>query len=551
MAVASALLAAMVPAVQASITSPATPGGSEAVLSIVNNTTNDTISIDLGKTMSELEVGDSFALDSAAQSFISSAGGLGGVSWAVIAGDGSNITTSVFLTTSTQDLSAVQVANATKGTWGNSVLQLINNLNSGDATGEEINNLYGPYTELTGSPNYIAGGHFDWQTGSSDLDTLALGTESQNFFMYTLSGFVGTATGAPVLASVSLSTTQLSIDGGGGGPVLAPPPVPEDEIVAIPDMIGSATAEYVLYSGETQNQFDVIDGSTGAVLRTLSYFSSAWEPQDFASLADGNGDGMPDDPALAVMALNTNTGQIRVQLRFVDNGNQIGTNVTAFNSDWNPLAVAILEDSDGNGIATDPAAAVLAQNTIDGRISVDLIRFSDGSQLGRWNFFRPTWEAKSVAAFVPTGGVPRVAVLATDPSSGKTKVQYRLTTNGNKAGVFVFGSGIEGFDFGVVLDSDGNGTADDPAYAVIGKKQTGSQNNIVRLRRESDGANLAEWRVISGSFDVKGMSVLPDANMSGYEDIAAFAKPTGGGSNLIQIRDLETGANIDTVTLVP
>jgi len=210
-AAASVLAIAGISGAQASVISPAAPGGSEVLLNIVDNTTNDSISIDLGKTAGQLAIGDMFSLSVEAQSFITNAGGLGGVSYGIQAGDGSNPLSNTFLTSSISDLTGVAVANATKGTWANSILQLVNNLNAGDGTPTGDNLTYGPFDDAIGSPNYIAGGHFNWQTGSASLNTLALGTESTNLYLYNLSGFVGTQNGQAVLADVILEGDKLSI----------------------------------------------------------------------------------------------------------------------------------------------------------------------------------------------------------------------------------------------------------------------------------------------------------------------------------------------------
>ena len=203
----SVLAVAGIGTAQAAIVSPATPGGSEVILSIVNNSTNDSISIDLNTTMGTLATGNNFALSPEAQAFIAGAGGLGGVSYGIIAGDTSDFLTNVFLTSSVADLSTKQVANATKGAWGNSIIQLTGNLNSGSPSNE----TYGPYDDAISSPNYITGGHFDWQTGDGQLNTLALGTQSLNLFQYTMTGFVGLTAGQEILAPAQLSETSLSI----------------------------------------------------------------------------------------------------------------------------------------------------------------------------------------------------------------------------------------------------------------------------------------------------------------------------------------------------
>ena len=195
----------------AAVIGPSTPTGSEVLLSIVDNATNDSITIDLGKTIDQLVVGDVFSLGATGENFIASAGGLSNVSYGVIAGKTQDFINKQFLTSSLVDLTGKAVANATKGTWENSIIQLTGNLNASDASGPEVNNTYGPFGDDLSSPNYISGGHFNWQTGDSDLSTLALGDQSMGLYTYDLSGFGGVSNANAVLAPVELSETSLSI----------------------------------------------------------------------------------------------------------------------------------------------------------------------------------------------------------------------------------------------------------------------------------------------------------------------------------------------------
>lgn len=195
----------------ASIVTPNTVGGSEILVSFVNNLSNDSLTMDSGLRVSQLSVGTVINLSAAAQAFIASAGGLGQISYGIIAGDTSNLTTNNYLTSSTRDLTTNVIANATKGTWGNSIIQLVGNLNSGDSSATSVNNTYGPFSDSIGSPNYRAGGHDLWQTGDSGLTNLALGTEQTDLYNYRLSGFAGTATATQVLGPLELTNSSISV----------------------------------------------------------------------------------------------------------------------------------------------------------------------------------------------------------------------------------------------------------------------------------------------------------------------------------------------------
>ena len=75
-------------AANASIVLPNGCGGSEAVLSLINSS-NATITQDLGIQIGQIGNGDTVGLSAAVQSFVSAAGGLANVSFAVIGGDSS------------------------------------------------------------------------------------------------------------------------------------------------------------------------------------------------------------------------------------------------------------------------------------------------------------------------------------------------------------------------------------------------------------------------------------------------------------------------------
>lgn len=192
---------------QASIVQTSVAGGSEVLLSLVNTTNSASYTVDLGVNFSGLNVGDVFALDANAQAFISSAGGLSNIDFALIAaatGTRQYLTSSAnpaFLTTN--------IANAVRSTWTNSINELIANLNAGDPLAAAVNNGYGPFANGP-SPNYVGGGHDLWQ-GSVNNRGSAL--NALNIYLVTF----GTSTlgnAAKVLFTTEpayLSTTSLSI----------------------------------------------------------------------------------------------------------------------------------------------------------------------------------------------------------------------------------------------------------------------------------------------------------------------------------------------------
>ncbi|MBN8279608.1 MAG: hypothetical protein J0M16_03270 [Gammaproteobacteria bacterium] len=160
-------------AAQASVIGGGVAGGSEAVATFVN-ATGDSISLDLGKQLGAIVAGDSFALTTSITSFIAAAGGAGNVSYGILAGE---ISPRTYLTSAASETfdTDVQLANSAKGLWSSSVNGLVQNLNQGDSTPTTDNLAYGPFLAGSGSPNYIDGGHDNWQSGDFAFSNLVAG----------------------------------------------------------------------------------------------------------------------------------------------------------------------------------------------------------------------------------------------------------------------------------------------------------------------------------------------------------------------------------------
>jgi hypothetical protein len=206
---------------QASIISGTAAGGSEAVLTFVN-AAGDSISQDLGEQVAAINAGDNYSLSAAVLAFISTAGGAANVTYGIIAG---NSTTRSYLTSSASATFAddVQVANSAKSLWASSLNGLIQNLNQGDATPTATNLTYGSFLTGSGSPNYLDGGHDNWQSGDFAFSNLGSGADPLLLYTTTFStsniGLVSFTTFKDGLfATLNLTSNQLQI-----GPVV---PVP-------------------------------------------------------------------------------------------------------------------------------------------------------------------------------------------------------------------------------------------------------------------------------------------------------------------------------------
>lgn len=159
---------------QASIITAGASGGSEAVLTLTNSS-NATITQDLGEQIAQIASGDSYTLSSAVQSFITAAGGLANVTYAIIAG--STTARTYLTTTADSSLKSVDIANSERNVWAGTLNGLLPTLNSGDASATSVNNTYGPFASGAAG-NYLDGGYDLWNgnyvvnTGAGDTDLI-------------------------------------------------------------------------------------------------------------------------------------------------------------------------------------------------------------------------------------------------------------------------------------------------------------------------------------------------------------------------------------------
>ncbi len=197
-------------AAQASIIGADVAGGSEAVATFVN-ANGDSISLDLGLRMADLAAGNSFSLTTSINNFITAAGGKANITFGIIAGE---VATRTYLTSAASETfdTDVQLANSAKGLWSSSINGLVGNLNLGDATATTTNLSYGAFLAGSGSPNYIDGGHDNWQSGDFAFSNLVAGNASAYLFRVVFSSAnLGFAPNASLNLKFDLGASAISV----------------------------------------------------------------------------------------------------------------------------------------------------------------------------------------------------------------------------------------------------------------------------------------------------------------------------------------------------
>jgi hypothetical protein len=316
-------------------------------------------------------------------------------------------------------------------------------------------------------------------------------------------------------------------------------------ISALTDVSGDGFPDIASrHDSANPRKIEIRSSQDGAKTDSFKFFNGNWTIVDHATLRDGDGNNIANDPAIVALGRQNTTGQIKVQLRNAQTGATIGTNIAFLNGTWEPVAVAVLEDANGDGNSSDRAIAVLATSYISDRILVEVRQVSNGALLLKSGFFTPAWTPLTVAAINPAGGIPQVAVLAVDPG-GKNKIQQRRLSDDLKSSIFVWGPGVVAVDMAVLADADNNGTADDPAYLVVGKKPGG--NNIYRARDANTGATVQEGLVIGSAWTASSVTLLDDYNGGGSPEITAYSEQ--GMTQGLKLRDYATGTSLADYTL--
>ncbi len=139
-------------------------GGSESLLTITNGT-NESITQDLGKQIAQLIAPDAIALTQDVVSFITAAGGLANVKFAVIAGQATNGTSTATYLHSSNNAGMTNLSNGIRGTWFSTVTSFITALNTSDPAAGNID--YGPFTAGAGGNYFLGQGRDDWGTAGT------------------------------------------------------------------------------------------------------------------------------------------------------------------------------------------------------------------------------------------------------------------------------------------------------------------------------------------------------------------------------------------------
>jgi hypothetical protein len=300
----------------------------------------------------------------------------------------------------------------------------------------------------------------------------------------------------------------------------------------------------------------LLSGTDASRIDRIKFFSDNYVPYRMDTGLDANQNGSISDPFIAVLAVHNNTLKSWVQVRSAKTGAKLRPNLRFFSENYAPIDVAILDDTNGDGVPDDPSVAVLAQKITSGRQAVMLRSLVTGKRLANWTITANEQTVLAIAGATVKGTAPnnaRILVLTLD-SSGGEKPKYRVLPIRVSNGALlskqtVIGSSWRLRDIAIQRDGNRNGVANDPAYVVLGI-QGSTGNSKVRVRDVKSNTKLVgDITILSDTWEALWVGVAPDMSGNNVEDVVVVAtRPSGLGVDVrIKVRDLKTGDSVDNL----
>ncbi len=334
-------------------------------------------------------------------------------------------------------------------------------------------------------------------------------------------------------------------------PVL-PPPTYVD-ITGVTDMSGDGVADVASLSQKASDRPRVryFSGANGDKIKTVGFLSDKWTGVAVATGVDGNRDGVADDPAVAVLADKLSNGSHKAEIRFAGTGAKIKT-IEFLSDSWDAIDIAVLDDVNGDGVTNDPAIAVLGYNPAmpsKKRIKVQLRRISDGKLLKNIFFMSSKWNPIALEAVIRPGQNPLLSVLARHKTTGENKVQDRRYTNGTRFRNTTFHTtDWQAQDLALLRDTNGNGNPNDPSYLVLATNPATDENKV-ETKKVSNGVLKNTPAFPSSNW--LGLRIMSSEDLSGNlrEEVGVLAEHRNNGSIKIQLKDYDK--NTTTLTITP
>ena len=314
-----------------------------------------------------------------------------------------------------------------------------------------------------------------------------------------------------------------------------------EDVTSFTDVTGDSIPDLAAFTGgpNSRPKIKVYSGADGSVFDTVKFLTGKWRDIAMATVRNANQNNNPNDPAVALLADHDDTNKIIVETRRLDTGARIGK--TGYKSAaWRAIDVAVIDDTDGDGVTNDTSIAVLLQHRTNGKISMQVKMLGTGTLVANINFFNSNWKPIAAAVINRAGQSPLIGVLAEHRTNGKRQVQSRfLNTGALNRNVRFFNSGATVKDVTATHDLNGDGTADDPAWQVLAV--IGSNNSIkVQTRRASNGSLVSTVSILSSTWEGLRLDSSVDMNANMSHEFVAATRKRSNDKRRVQVKDYQT-----------
>ena len=329
----------------------------------------------------------------------------------------------------------------------------------------------------------------------------------------------------------------------------------EYDLTALSDMTGDDVPDIAqaVDNGAGQPGIAFYSGADGQWLSTHAYLNDDWRFVALSTVQDANQDGTADDPAVAVLAKNRDTNNVRVESRDT-NGAKVHSTLF-LNSNWWVFDLVVIDDLDGDGLTDDTAVAVLAQRWYDGRIMVQLRDFSTGALISNTVYLNLRWTPIAMAvadrsAMTPAGTLPPlVGVLAEKLEDNRRVLQSRVAGTGQlESNLKFLNSAWNYLDVTTNRDANSDGTHDDPVWQVLATRPA---DDVIRVQSKyvSDGSFQSNTVILNSNWRAFRLDTAADIDGNGSTELVISAQRRADDVRRTQIKDF--AARSTTLNFVP
>ena len=265
--------------------------------------------------------------------------------------------------------------------------------------------------------------------------------------------------------------------------------------------------------------------------------------------ADNEGDGLgdvcdTDDDNDGILDVDDNC-------QFVVNNDQADGDGDGEGNACEPPPLAdVTEAGDTSG---DGDIAVLLQGDATGS-EVQIIDAASGAVLNTIDFFTWAWEPIAIDTITDgdsdgTADDPAIALLARRGDNGQIKVQFRRVSNGGllRANIGFFNSGWTPIDVAVVNDINGDGTTGDTGIAVLAENNTTGRIEIEMVPLDTlDETPTFKQRFFSPDWTPVAAEALVPAG-GGESLLTVVARNDISGKTVLQRRQVSNGLRLTNI----